>query len=120
MRARLSMNPPQKSAAIKGHAARALVLWTPIIAVWVLAGFAVGWWVAAVITGFSALVMVLAYVYGRRVRHRFEHDPSARQEHAARAEQRLVRWARWYGLGMAGMMMLMLVLLIIAVALARE
>ena len=107
-------------AAIKRRAALALVVWTPVAAGYVLVGFAVSWWIVVGMLGFFLLVMVPAYVHGRRLRHRFEGDRAARQAFRARAEQRLARWAEWYGIGLAGEMILLVVFLIIMIVLGHQ
>jgi UPF0716 family protein affecting phage T7 exclusion len=79
----------------------AAFLWAPIVALYVLVGFAIGWWVPAIFAVVSAVVVGWAVVYRRRLR-RLRSYPAAMRAHEERAYRRAVQWAKIGGLLVAG------------------
>jgi MFS superfamily sulfate permease-like transporter len=81
----------------------------PFVAVCVLFGFVVGWWVPVIFAVVCAVVVGWAVVYRRRLR-RLQSHPDAMRAHEERMYWFSVRWAKIWGLLLAGMMIFLVVL----------
>jgi ABC-type protease/lipase transport system fused ATPase/permease subunit len=92
----------------------AAFLWAPVIAVYVLLGYALSWWLPAIWAAGSAVFIGLALVYRRRLR-RLRSDPDAMRAHEEQAYRRAVRWSKVWGLLFAGMMMFLVVFVLVVV-----
>jgi hypothetical protein len=94
------------------HAVRA-VTWLPILTIIVLLGWGLSWWVTVVALAYLVVVIVPSRLYARRLRRRFAHDPEARRAYSERAERRLARWGRGYGLMLVAMLVGLCILLLV-------
>ena len=90
----------------------------PFVAVYILLGFVVGWWVPVIFGVVCAVVVGWAIVYRRRLR-RLRSDPDAMRAHEERMNRFLVRWAKIWGLLLAGMMISLLVLAVVLLVAER-
>jgi hypothetical protein len=85
-----------------------------MIAVYVLLGFALSWWLPAIFAAGSAVLVGWALVYRRRLR-RLGSDPDAILAHEEQAYGRAVRWSKVWGLLFAGMMIFLVVFALVVV-----
>ena len=91
----------------------------PVVAVYVLLGFAISWWIPAIFTVLSGIVTGWAVFYRRRLR-RLRADPDAMRAYDERAYRRSVRWMKIWGLSFAGMMMFLFVLALVVLIVERS
>lgn len=96
----------------------AAFLYAPVVAVYVLVGFAFSWWIPAIFAVVSAVVAAWAVVYRRRLR-RLRADPDAMRAHEERAYRRTVQWAKVGGLLVAAVMILLVVFALVVVIVER-
>lgn len=92
----------------------ALVSWLPLLAVLVLAGFAIGWWATLLGLAVLAIVAVPAVRAMREVRNRPPADPLAIREELIELDRRAVPWIKAWTFGMLGCAALGVVLLLLA------
>jgi ABC-type protease/lipase transport system fused ATPase/permease subunit len=104
------------AAPIRGIVTAAYV-WAPAIAIYVLLGFAVGWWFPTIIVAAYAILIAWALVYRRRRKR--DVDSAARRAHEEQVYRRSVRWVKIWGLLLAGMMLALLVLALVVVVVER-
>jgi MFS superfamily sulfate permease-like transporter len=90
----------------------------PVVAVYVLLGFALSWWIPVIFAIVSAVIVGWAVVYRRRLR-RLRRDPDAMQAHEERIYRFSVRWAKIWGLLVAGMMIFLVVLAVVLLVAER-
>jgi ABC-type protease/lipase transport system fused ATPase/permease subunit len=96
----------------------ATFLWAPVVVLYVLVGFAVGWWVPVIFAVVSAVIVGWAVVYRRRLR-RLRTDPDAMRAHDEWAYRRSVRRVKIWGLSLTGMMMFLMVLALVVLIAQR-
>ena len=84
-----------------------------MITLYVLAGFAFGWWLPAILLAASAILIAWAVMYRRR--RRLRPATNARRADAERIYRRSVHWVKIWGLLLAGMMLALLVLALVVV-----
>ena len=101
---------------MKVRRAAGLLIWMPLLAIVVLVGWALSWWVAVAAVAYFVVVLVPLHLYRGRLRRRFANDPVARKAYNERAEKRLYRWAKGYGLFMAAALIGLLVLVAVVAA----
>jgi ABC-type protease/lipase transport system fused ATPase/permease subunit len=95
----------------------AAYVWAPVIAIYVLLGFAVGWWFPTILVAAYAILIAWALVYRRRRRR--DLDTHAGRARAEQVYRRSVRWLKIWGLLLAGMMLALLVLALVVVVVQR-
>ena len=96
----------------------AAFLWSPVIALWVLNGFAFGWWLPTVLAAGTAILVFWAVIYRRRLR-RVPPDLDARRAHEEGVYRRSVRWTKIWGLSLTGMMIFLVVLALVILIVDR-
>lgn len=96
----------------------AAFLYAPIVALSVLAGFAISWWVPGIFAAVSGLVVGWAVLYRRWLR-KLQRDPNAMRAHEERTYRRAVQWSKIGGLLFAGMMILLAVVTFVVVIVER-
>jgi len=96
----------------------AAFLWAPVVADYVLVGFAISWWIPAIFAVLLAVVVAWAVVYRRRLR-KLRSDPDAMRAHEERAYRFTVRWAKIWGLLFAGLMTFIAVIVFVVVIVER-
>jgi len=92
----------------------ALVSWLPLIAVFVLAGFAIGWWATILGLVVLAIVAVAAIRAMREVRNRPPADPATIRQELIEIDRRAVPWIKAWTFGMLSCTALGVVLLLLA------
>ena len=96
----------------------AAFLYAPIVALSVLAGFAISWWVPGIFAAVAGAVVGWAVLYRRRLR-RLQRDRDAMRAHEERAYRRAVQWSKIGGLLVAGMLVLLAVVTFVVVIIER-
>jgi hypothetical protein len=96
----------------------AAFLWAPMVALYVLVGFAIGWWVPLIFAAVSGLVVAWALVYRRRLR-RLRRDPEAMRAHEERLYRFTVQWAKIWGLLLAAMLIFLVAVALVVVIVER-
>jgi hypothetical protein len=96
-------------------AIRLLTTALPIVAIAILLGWGLSWWISIAALAYYLIALVPTYAYIRRVRRRYADDPIGWEAYANRARHRIMRWGKVYGLLSVAML---LALLIFAVVLA--
>jgi len=96
------------------HIGRAAIAWLPLIALLVLAGFAIGWWATGIGVAVLALGMIPVVRALREVRNNPPPDPEAIREELKELDRRAVPWIKAWTFGMLGFTVLFVVLLLVA------
>jgi hypothetical protein len=95
----------------------ALSSWAPLLAVLVLAGFAIGWWATALGVAVLAAVAMFAVRAKRQVRDRPPLDPVALREELIELDRRSAPWIKAWT---SSLLALTVVVVVLALVIAFE
>lgn len=93
-----------------------LFTWLPVVGIVALVAWATQWWVALIAVAYLGITIGGLPLYRQRLRRRFANDPDGARAYEDRAQRRVFRWGKAFGLLSVGMLLGFVVFVIVFVA----